>query len=706
MHLRLPFVLYLLAICSISCGDGPVRLTLLHINDVYEIAPLGNGQGGLARVATLKKQVQRANENTWLILAGDLFSPSALGLASVDGDKLAGRQMVDIMRRVGLDYAIFGNHEFDLTQAQFYRRLRESQAPSRPDEAPIGWLSSNVFDGSGLPFPGVPAYRVVPVGPVRVGLFGLTLDSNQNEYVQYDNRYAAVARSQVRRLRQREKADIVIAVTHLDRSQDSTLAAAVPGIDLILGGHDHDHMRLSVYRSATDSTVIFKADANARSAYIHNLAYDTGTDQLTIDSHLQILDERIDENAAIAARVAEWIEKAFAGFRLEGLQPRSLVATPTEPLDGLETSVRSRRTRLTQLLADGMRSGLVDTTADLAIFNGGSIRLDDILPTGSPLREYDIIRILPFGGVLLPAVIKGDRLQVLLDAGQRSRGSGGYLQTSTNTSFEAVVPGSYQWSIDGHLLNPEKSYLVALNDYVLTGRQTFKRALAADASAAEKAALFSSYIHLIQNRLVASFDARDNTRILDQKRIPLSLRKALQVAYQRQKIAALALQKGGVVTIRTPGSEWLIKDEVAGRAGDGQMYFARRLGSKLVVYDTFASLGEALNNALGNYVHVHRRQIAASIAAAANTEALDAGRIPDALRRALPITARPKDDPLPADATWKITVGQPGSQWLLTGMTDDSSQTYFAKRYGQQLIVYHTVDMRQVLIEQLRREYP
>ena len=138
------FVYFLLSVFTAIPGlsAGPVvKVTLLHLNDVYEIDPVSGGaQGGLARVATLKKQLLKKNPNTYAILAGDLFSPSALGTAPYKTGHLDGRQMVATLNQLGLDYITFGNHEFDLNKDSFYARLNESRST---------WISSNVFDESG-----------------------------------------------------------------------------------------------------------------------------------------------------------------------------------------------------------------------------------------------------------------------------------------------------------------------------------------------------------------------------------------------------------------------------------------------------------------------------------------------------------------------------------------------------------------------------
>ena len=80
---------------------APIHVTLIQLNDIYEITPVSGGRwGGPARVATVRKGLTEKNPNTFTLLAGDLFSPSALGTARVDGERLAGRQMVAVLTEV------------------------------------------------------------------------------------------------------------------------------------------------------------------------------------------------------------------------------------------------------------------------------------------------------------------------------------------------------------------------------------------------------------------------------------------------------------------------------------------------------------------------------------------------------------------------------------------------------------------------------
>lgn len=458
-------VFFLLLLWFIPVCAQTVPITLLHLNDLSEIGPVQGGRrGGLARVATIRKQLLAVNPHTITILGGDALSPSALGTAVVDGQPLAGRQMVAVMNAVGFDYATFGNHEFDIPQEQFQQRLKESR---------FQWFSSNVTDASGKPFAGVlPAVIFTVPGEkgavARVGMLALTLDMNPQPWVRYRDAFEAAAQ-QVRELR--PKVDILIAVTHLHFEQDQQLAAMFPAIDLIVGGHEHENIQ--AYRGER-GTPIFKADANARSVYVINLLYDTQAHRLRIEPHLQPIGEDIPEDPETARLVSYWSERGYAAFRAAGFDPQKAVGDTAVALDGRESSVRNRPTLLTNLIAQAMLREVPE--AGLAIFNAGSIRLDDILPPG-PVTQYDVIRVLPFGGKVLSVEIKGSLLQRILNQGDANRGSGGYLHTA---GVSKDANGQWTVAVNSHNpsagnrtkpLDPERTYKVAISEFLMTGHE-------------------------------------------------------------------------------------------------------------------------------------------------------------------------------------------------------------------------------------------
>jgi len=385
-------------------------------------------------------------------LSGDLFSPSALGTAKVDGERLAGKQMVAAMNAFGLDYATFGNHEFDVKEAQFFQRLAESETT---------WFSANVFDPNGDALANISKHVIFTVTDganksVKIGLFGVTLPSNPVPYVSYTDPFEA-AKEQVAILK--DEVDILIAVTHLSMAEDKQLAEMAPDIDLIVGGHEHENM---IAWHGPNSIPITKADANARTAYIHEFEYNHDTNTYKITPRLQAITSDIPDDPEVAKVVDEWLDRAFDGFREQGFNPENRVTTTTEPLDGTEASVRNHPTRLTDLIAESM---LVSATGtELAMFNGGAIRLDDTIPPG-PITEYDVIRIMPFGNVIMSAEMTGSLLKRTLDQGVANAGAGGYLQLGNVTNNNGT------WMINGKALNEGGSYQVSINDFLLTGKE-------------------------------------------------------------------------------------------------------------------------------------------------------------------------------------------------------------------------------------------
>ena len=164
-------------LCLVSIAGAPhgavdaqsaAAITILHLNDVYEIDAIEGGRyGGLSRAATVLQGLERARSPVLMTLGGDYLSPSAIGTAVVDGQPLAGRQMVDVLNHVGVDWAVLGNHEFDVSETAFRARLAESR---------FRVVSTNVSDVNGQPFPGAVRSAIVPVQAggrtVRLGIIG------------------------------------------------------------------------------------------------------------------------------------------------------------------------------------------------------------------------------------------------------------------------------------------------------------------------------------------------------------------------------------------------------------------------------------------------------------------------------------------------------------------------------------------------------
>jgi 5'-nucleotidase len=439
--------LWLPALLTALCAcDREVSFTLVQLNDVYEMeAQNGGKSGGLDRVATLLKQLKKRQPHTYAVLAGDLLSPSAIGVAQVDGEPLAGKQMIDIFNRLPWDYATFGNHEFDIGHKALLQRLQEAR---------FSFFSSNVLDNTtGEPFAHTQRTVIFDVDGVKVGLAGITTPDLHRNFVRILDPFDS-AKQALREL-EAQHADIVVLVTHQSLADDIRFAEQLPGVDLIIGGHEHENWR--VFRGP-NGTPITKTDANARSAYIHDISYDRGTHRARIDSRLEFITDALPSDPEVGAAIRRWLDNAFKAYREQGFDPHRVICNSTEALDGLESSVRHGGTRLTELLAASYLH--VFPEAELSLYNAGSIRIDDSIPAGL-ISEYDVLKILPFGGAVKLVEMPGETLARALDAGLRAQGKGAFLH------YANVARQQRQWLIGGKPLNPERSYKVAIADFLI-----------------------------------------------------------------------------------------------------------------------------------------------------------------------------------------------------------------------------------------------
>jgi 2',3'-cyclic-nucleotide 2'-phosphodiesterase (5'-nucleotidase family) len=444
--------------------DGKIEVVFVQVNDVYEIAPIEGGkEGGMARVATLKKQYKQVNPNTFLVISGDFLSPSVYNSLQYQGKKIRGAQMVESMNAAGMDIAIFGNHEFDISEKELQARINESG---------FLWVSTNTFHkvkdsivsfkktsiASALPLPETYIMSVKDKDgtTAKIGFIGLTLPSNPADFVYYKNPITA-AKEAYNKIK--DSVDAVVAITHMAVADDILLAKELPGLAAILGGHEH-----SGVFNKTGKVYISKAQSNARSAYIVKLDIDKNRHTFNVPKpDLKYLNEGVALDSNTNVVVEKWNKIARDNYASLGFDAEKVVINSGEKLDGRETDTRSRSTNLTSLVTAAMAYACPQ--ADVVLFNSGSIRLDDILTP--PVTQYDIIRTLPFGGGIREVDMKGDLLLKVLQAGEKNKNNGGFLQ-SQPVVFNSAVNS---FTVNNQTINPTRTYRVAVTDFLLSGKE-------------------------------------------------------------------------------------------------------------------------------------------------------------------------------------------------------------------------------------------
>ncbi|MFC4767348.1 bifunctional metallophosphatase/5'-nucleotidase [Effusibacillus consociatus] len=236
-----------------------VEVAILETSDVHgHILPIhyANNQPnevGLAKIGTLIKKLRQQHANTITVDNGDLIQGTPLSYYHARIDNKPVDPLVLVLNHLKYDAAVFGNHEFNYGQDVLKKAVAESEFP---------WLSANITkSGTEEPYYGKPyVIKELPCG-VKVGILGLTTQYIPNwenpNHIQGIDFLDAVetAKRWVPILREQEKADLVIVSYHggferdvetgepteqiTGENQGYQLCMEVPGIDVLLTGHQH-----------------------------------------------------------------------------------------------------------------------------------------------------------------------------------------------------------------------------------------------------------------------------------------------------------------------------------------------------------------------------------------------------------------------------------------------------------------------------------
>lgn len=452
MHRRglLFFVALFFTACA-TVAPAPQRSTrfkILQINDVYKIEGLeGGNTGGLARVRSLRKQLESDGSTVLLLHAGDALYPSVMS------KYLDAKSMIEVMNLLDGDAAkfdgrmvvTFGNHEFDKSDPQILL--------DRLNDSAFTWVATNsrwCHPTCDQRFPKTTEVMVVDVGSIKVGIFGLVYPQKKTWLEATD--VESAARDAVSVLREKEGARVVIAVTHEDMPDDEKLVRDVPGIDIVIGGHDHLYMQ-----SRVNNTWITKADADAKSAIVYDVTVpDSGPVQT---APLRVaLDTTMPKDPEVDAVVQRWL-----GALSQKLGGIVTIGTTKNLLEGVEPAVRGRETALGNLLADAAREQM---QADVAVVNGGSIRINDNIPPG-PITNYDMEGIFYYTNDVVAFRATGQQLLDMLNnsVSRVDAGDGRFLQVSGVSFRYGPDVKAADVQVNGKPLDLNGTYTIATVDY-------------------------------------------------------------------------------------------------------------------------------------------------------------------------------------------------------------------------------------------------
>lgn len=229
---------------ALSCNTlTRKKITILHTNDVHShIDAFGPNdgrnanKGGVARRATLIKQLRQNNPNTLLLDAGDIFQGTPYF------NYYGGELEFKLMSMLDYDAATIGNHDFDNGIEGLYAQL---------PHAKFDFISANYDFSNTIMDSHVKPYKIFDKEGVKIGVFGLgiELDGLVSKDAFKETKYLnpiEIAQDMSRILKTEHQCDLIICLSHLgydykypQKVSDRMLAQSTKDIDLIIGGHTH-----------------------------------------------------------------------------------------------------------------------------------------------------------------------------------------------------------------------------------------------------------------------------------------------------------------------------------------------------------------------------------------------------------------------------------------------------------------------------------
>ncbi|MFI0396277.1 bifunctional metallophosphatase/5'-nucleotidase [Paracoccus sp. p1-h21] len=482
----------LLSVAAIALTAGAAhaeyRLHILHINDLHsriesinkydstcdaEGEEKGECFGGIARVASkireLRDGLKAEGENVVVLDAGDQYQ------GSLFYSTYKGKDTVEFMNAIGFDAMAVGNHEFDdgpeglallasgvkfpvisgnldLSQSNVLKDIVGDKLVLEVGDQKIGIISALAMDTPETSSPG------------KSVIFKDDLDSLKADA-------AALADEGVNK---------VIALTHEGYKRDQVIAAEVPGVDVVVGGHSHtllsndDEAAEGPYPTmvnGSDGVGVPVVQAYAYGKYLGHLVVTFDDEGKVIKAEGQpiLLDASVTPDEKMLARITEMAKP------IEELKTR-IVANTTAEIGADRTECRAKECQMGSLVADAMLDRVRNQGIQIAIQNGGGLRA--AIDAG-PVSMGEVISVLPFQNTLSTFWLSGAGVVTALENGasQMEEGAGRFAQVAglKYTVDPAAAPGQRISDVmvaDGEQwvpIDPAAEYGVVSNNYMRGG---------------------------------------------------------------------------------------------------------------------------------------------------------------------------------------------------------------------------------------------
>jgi len=377
-------------------ASQPKQITILHTNDIHAsflpheafwvkktLKPL---VGGFNELAFAIDSIRKIRTATLVLDAGDLMTGNPITDRVYKGAE--GGALVEMMDLIGYEGLTPGNHDFDVSYANFLKLVVIAKFPV---------VSANLIDEkSGQPITQRP-YVIIQKNGLKIGIFGLMSRDFYNLVSQNSTKGIKLlppiptAEKYIDLLR--PQTDLVIAITHQGVEDDSILAVSVKGLDVIIGGHSHTRLQKPKY---INGVIIAQTGSDCENLGVLDLTVDHERVTKWDGSLHQLWYNPNRQKTAVTALVDSFkteIDKEYS----------QVIGTLKDPwkINGWETGAGN-------FIADAQREA---THADIAFMNNGGIRKN--LSPG-PITKQDLFEVLPFRNILTTFEVSGRQIREIV----------------------------------------------------------------------------------------------------------------------------------------------------------------------------------------------------------------------------------------------------------------------------------------------------
>ena len=410
----------------------------------------------VALAEQVEKLRAKAPDRTLLVDAGDAWQGTYIS------NENKGQAVTQIMSLLRYDAQAVGNHDFDWGQDILRQRSEEASFP---------FLCANCADATGAIPSYLKPYTVKDLGIVKVAMIGLILPTAAS--IIKDTSIAGLhflpLAASVRRYlpEMQRQADLIVAITHVGLEPfvpegDRALAAAVPELDVIVGGHTHTALRAA---TSVGKTVIVQAGAYAANLGDLELVIDPGTKKVTA---VPTRSNELIPLAGIAGPKSALIQKVQAivdDRKAVGKKyTERIVGTLKEPLNNPREECGLGNMITDGLLEYGRQQGW---KSDVAFYNMAGVRAP--LPAGQ-ITYGQLYQVLPFTNVVMSLDMTGTQLKAVFEAASGSAGRlhvGGAAWTYhfQNPAGSRLLSAT----VAGRPIDPARVYHIVTIDYLYGG---------------------------------------------------------------------------------------------------------------------------------------------------------------------------------------------------------------------------------------------